>query len=175
MEAEAKTKSAKIESLEEDMRKEKFASDELKRKCEALEEEVSFHQENTIKRENIEPKIKQEDMVTAAGKLANCQKTIASLGKQLQSLATLEDFLIDTASIPVATNGVSNSSSESWKVHKNESFLTRNHPEFIKPNREPSSSSSSFAAGGGSMSMTSNRGSSEKNRNGFAKVFKSSF
>lgn len=59
MEAEAKTKSAKIESLEEDMRKEKFASDELKRKCEALEEEVSLHQENATKRENIEPKIKQ--------------------------------------------------------------------------------------------------------------------
>uniref|UniRef100_A0A1J3DHK8 Filament-like plant protein 1 n=1 Tax=Noccaea caerulescens TaxID=107243 RepID=A0A1J3DHK8_NOCCA len=177
VDAEAKTKSAKIESLEEDMRKEKFASDELKRKCEALEEEVSFHQENAIKRENIEPKIKQEDMVTAAGKLANCQKTIASLGKQLQSLATLEDFLIDTASIPVATNGVSNSNSnsnsrsESWKVHKNESFLTRNHPESIKPNKEPSSSSSSFAAAAGSVSMTSNRGSSEKNRNGFAKVF----
>ncbi|CAA7013410.1 unnamed protein product [Microthlaspi erraticum] len=171
MEAETKTKSAKIESLEEDMRKEKFASDELKRKCEALEEEVSLHQENAIKRENVEPKIKQEDMVTAAGKLANCQKTIASLGKQLQSLATLEDFLIDTASIPVATNGVSNgnsTSSENWKVHKNGSFLTRNHPESIKPNKEPSSS---FAGGGGSVPMTSNRGSSEKNRNGFAKVF----
>lgn len=115
-------------------------------------------------------------MVTAAGKLANCQKTIASLGKQLQSLATLEDFLIDTASIPVATNGVSNSnsnsSSESWKVHKNESFLSRNHPESKKPHKEPSSSSSfAAAAAAGSVSMTSNRGSSEKNRNGFAKVF----
>ncbi|VVA95637.1 unnamed protein product [Arabis nemorensis] len=119
MEAEAKTKSAKIESLEEDVKKEKFASDELRRKCEALEEEVSLHQENAIKRENTEPKIKQEDIETAAGKLANCQKTIASLGKQLQSLATLEDFLTDTASIPVATNGVSSSkssSSESWKI-----------------------------------------------------------
>lgn len=59
MEADAKTKSAKIESLEEDMRKERFAFDELRRKCEALEEEISLHKENSIKSENKEPKIKQ--------------------------------------------------------------------------------------------------------------------
>ncbi|XP_024009026.1 filament-like plant protein 1 isoform X2 [Eutrema salsugineum] len=59
MEAEAQSKCAKIESLEEEVRKERFALDELRRKCEALEEEVSLHQENAIKRENIEPKIKQ--------------------------------------------------------------------------------------------------------------------
>ncbi|XP_010416708.1 PREDICTED: filament-like plant protein 1 isoform X3 [Camelina sativa] len=60
MEAEVITKCAKIESLEEDMKKERFASDELRRKCEVLEEEVvSLHQENAIKSENIEPKIKQ--------------------------------------------------------------------------------------------------------------------
>ncbi|KAG7590479.1 Filament-like plant protein [Arabidopsis suecica] len=170
MEAEAITKSAKIESLEEDMRKERFAFDELKRKCEALEEEISLHKENSIKSENKEPKIKQEDIETAAGKLANCQKTIASLGKQLQSLATLEDFLTDTPSIPMAANGVSSSSSlESWKVHKNDTFMARNHPESIKPTKETSSSPSSAAA---AVSIPStNRGSSEKNRNGFATVF----
>ncbi|XP_023643680.1 filament-like plant protein 1 isoform X2 [Capsella rubella] len=59
MESEVNTKSAKIESLEEDMRKERFASDELRRKCEVLEEEVSLYQENAIKSENLEPKIKQ--------------------------------------------------------------------------------------------------------------------
>ncbi|XP_010471954.1 PREDICTED: filament-like plant protein 1 isoform X2 [Camelina sativa] len=59
LEAEVNTKAAKIDSLEEDMRKERFASDELRRKCEVLEEEVSLYQENAIKRENIEPKIKQ--------------------------------------------------------------------------------------------------------------------
>ncbi|XP_010428840.1 PREDICTED: filament-like plant protein 1 isoform X2 [Camelina sativa] len=60
MEAEVNIKAAKIDSLEEDMRKERFASDELRRKCEVLEEEVvSLHQENAIKSENIEPKIKQ--------------------------------------------------------------------------------------------------------------------
>ncbi|XP_010416705.1 PREDICTED: filament-like plant protein 1 isoform X1 [Camelina sativa] len=173
MEAEVITKCAKIESLEEDMKKERFASDELRRKCEVLEEEVvSLHQENAIKSENIEPKIKQEDIETAAGKLANCQKTIASLGKQLQSLATLEDFLTDTPSIPMAANGVcsSSSNSESWKVHKNETFLTRNHPDSTKPTNGTSTSSSSAAAVV-SVPVSSNRGSSEKNRNGFATVF----
>ncbi|ESQ27364.1 hypothetical protein EUTSA_v10019596mg, partial [Eutrema salsugineum] len=150
MEAEAQSKCAKIESLEEEVRKERFALDELRRKCEALEEEVSLHQENAIKRENIEPKI-----------------------KQLQSLATLEDFLIDTARIPVATNGVSSSNTESWKVHKNETFMARNHPESIKPAKETSlsssSSSSSSSVGAALAPVSSNRGSSEKNRNGFAK------
>jgi hypothetical protein len=115
----------------------------------------------------------QEDIETAAGKLANCQKTIASLGKQLQSLATLEDFLTDTPIIPMAANGVSSSSnSESWKVHKNETFMTRNHPESIKPTKETSpSSSSSTASAAVSMPVSTNRGSSEKNRNGFATVF----
>ncbi|CAN8234152.1 unnamed protein product [Cochlearia groenlandica] len=150
MEAESQTKSVKIESLEEDMRKEKLASDELRRKCETLEEEVSLYQDNIIKRDNTEPKIKQEDMVKAAEKLENCRKTIASLEKQLQSLATLEDFLVDTTSIPVATNGVISNNNNNG----------RNHLESIRPTTETSLSS-----------VSSKRGSSEKNRNGFAKVF----
>ncbi|XP_020890270.1 filament-like plant protein 1 [Arabidopsis lyrata subsp. lyrata] len=170
MEDEAKTKSTKIKSLEEEMRKERIDFDELRRKCEALEEEISLHKENSIKSENKEPKIKQEDIETAAGKLANCQKTIASLGKQLQSLATLEDFLTDTPSIPMAANGVS-SSLESWKVHKNETFMARNQPESIKSTKETSPCSSSSAAAAVSMPVSTNRGSSEKNRNGFATVF----
>ncbi|KAG2322729.1 hypothetical protein Bca4012_058178 [Brassica carinata] len=163
MEAEAQGNQAKIESLEEEVRKERLASDELRRKCEALEEEVTtLHQESAIE----PPKIKQEDMATAAGKLANCQKTIASLGKQLQSLARLEDFLVDTTSIQVAaTNGVSSSSNtESWRVHKNDTYMARNHFESIKPTKETSDDASL-------TTVSANRGSSEKNRNGFAKVF----
>lgn len=41
----------------------------------------------------------QEELAIAAGKLAECQKTIASLGKQLKSLATLEDFLTDAGNL----------------------------------------------------------------------------
>ncbi|KAF9682625.1 hypothetical protein SADUNF_Sadunf05G0128300 [Salix dunnii] len=46
-----------------------------------------------------------QDLDVAAKRHAECQKTIASLGKQLKSLATLEDFLIDTASIPEFSAG----------------------------------------------------------------------
>lgn len=34
-------------------------------------------------------------MAAAASKFSECQNTIASLGRQLKSLATLEDFFID--------------------------------------------------------------------------------
>lgn len=38
----------------------------------------------------------EKELAAAASKFAECQKTIASLGQQLKSLATLEDFLIDS-------------------------------------------------------------------------------
>ena len=37
----------------------------------------------------------EKELEVAASKFAECQKTIASLGQQLRSLATLEDFLLD--------------------------------------------------------------------------------
>ncbi|KAK6152958.1 hypothetical protein DH2020_012597 [Rehmannia glutinosa] len=39
---------------------------------------------------------KDKELAVAATKFAECQKTIASLDRQLKSLATLDDFLIDT-------------------------------------------------------------------------------
>lgn len=70
----------------------------------------------------------QEELAIAAGKLAECQKTIASLGKQLKSLATLEDFLTDAGNladfsgksvISTAAGG------ETWQLHSNDTFLPR--------------------------------------------------
>lgn len=40
--------------------------------------------------------MQDKELALATSKFAECQKTIASLGKQLKSLATLEDFLLDT-------------------------------------------------------------------------------
>ena len=40
--------------------------------------------------------MQDKEIAIAASKFAECQKTIASLGQQLKSLATLEDFLIDS-------------------------------------------------------------------------------
>ncbi|KAG7597869.1 Filament-like plant protein [Arabidopsis suecica] len=164
--------------MEAEVRKERIVSHELREKCEAFEEElrIEIEEKTMIKREKVEPKIKQEDIATAAGKFADCQKTIASLGKQLKSLATLEDFLMDTASIPGSARS----------VHKKEVFLGIDPPECIKTtngrsleflaiknsnnNTSPPCSSSSDSTTV-SLIVTSNRGSSEKNRNGFATVF----
>lgn len=122
----------------------------------------------------------QEDIAVAAGKLAECQKTIASLGNQLKSLATLEDFLIDSANIPEFSAAASRipRADEQWKMHANGTFSPKRdsvskqavESSGLSINRNddnspPSSSSSS------SSTVVSTHVSSEKNRNGFAKFF----
>ncbi|XP_073063800.1 filament-like plant protein [Primulina eburnea] len=95
MEAEARTMSSFVDSLKAENEKERSIAAEFKVKCQELEMEL---QQSTTS--NGELKLKKEDLVVAADKLAECQKTIASLGKQLQSLATLENLLIDTSNMP---------------------------------------------------------------------------
>ncbi|EOA36839.1 hypothetical protein CARUB_v10008676mg [Capsella rubella] len=177
---ESKTQAeTRVIQMEAEVRKERIVSDELKKKCETFERELQreIEEKTMIRREKVEPKIKQEDIRTAVGKFADCQKTIASLGKQLQSLATLEDFLIDTASIPDSAR----------YVHKKEAFLQKDPPECVKTingrsleylviknsnnsHTSPPCSSSSDSTTV-SLIMSTKRGSSEKNRNGFATVF----
>ncbi|KAK8491230.1 hypothetical protein V6N13_025392 [Hibiscus sabdariffa] len=180
---EARMMSAKIDSLETEIGKERAFSSQIAVKCQELEEELSRKQQEAelqkTANSNVEPKIKQEDLAVAAGKLAECQKTIASLGQQLESLATLEDFLIDTTSIPEFSRGgpliTKAGGEEPWKLHSNETYLRRRYPESPRAsvvchgqsvhkdgNTPPSSSSSSSI-------VSSNHGSSEKNRHGFAK------
>ncbi|KAL1533615.1 filament-like plant protein [Salvia divinorum] len=98
MEVEARTMSANVDLLNAEIQDERTLSAELSVKCQELETECVL-QKNT-QNSNGELKIKQEDLAVAADKLAECQRTIASLGMQLKSLATLEDFLIDTTNIP---------------------------------------------------------------------------
>ncbi|XP_010459903.1 PREDICTED: filament-like plant protein 2 [Camelina sativa] len=176
---ESKTQAeTQVMQMEAEVRNEKIVSDELKEKCEKYKEELrrEIEEKTMIRRKKLESKIKQEDIETAAGKFEDCQKTIASLGKQLQSLATLEDFLIGIANIPDSASS----------VHKKEAFLRKDPPECIKTingrsheytatknsnnnTLHPCSSSSDSTTV--SLIMSSNRGSSEKNRNGFATVF----
>ncbi|KAK3230640.1 hypothetical protein Dsin_002521 [Dipteronia sinensis] len=186
MEVEAHTMTAKIDSLEEEIEKERALAAQITVKCQKLEEELlRTKQEIELQqnaKSNSELKIKQEDVAVAAGKLAECQKTIASLGKQLKSLATLEDFLIDTASIAEFNGGVlpvSKAGPEPWKLHSNETFSPKRdlHSSSIAAessgpsvskndgNTPPSLSSSTSSA------VSSNHVTSEKNRNGFAKFF----
>lgn len=132
MEAEARTMSARVDSLEAEIKKEHAMSAEIGVKCQELEDELlkkkqelEFQQAASS---NSERKVKQEELAIAAGKLAECQKTIASLGKQLKSLATLEDFLTDAGNladfsgksvISTAAGG------ETWQLHSNDTFLPR--------------------------------------------------
>ncbi|KAL6217120.1 hypothetical protein ACLB2K_010337 [Fragaria x ananassa] len=184
IEAEARTMSAKVNSLEAEVQRERALSAKVSVRCQKLEKELSRKNEEVEFQKaacsNSESKIKQEDIAVAAGKLAECQKTIASLGNQLKSLATLEDFLIDTANIPEFSAAASRipRSDEEWKMHSNGTFspkrdsvskqavessgLVANRNEDNSP---PCSSSSS------SSTVVSTHVSSEKNRNGFAKFF----
>ncbi|KAJ9673622.1 hypothetical protein PVL29_023273 [Vitis rotundifolia] len=132
MEAEARTMSARVDCLEAEIKKEHAMSAEIGVKCQELEDELlkkkqelEFQQAASS---NSERKVKQEELAIAAGKLAECQKTIASLGKQLKSLATLEDFLTDAGNLAdfsgksvISTAG----GGETWKLHSNDTFLPR--------------------------------------------------
>ncbi|KAM1315870.1 filament-like plant protein [Malus sylvestris] len=185
MEAEARTMSAKVDSLEAEVQRERALSAEIAVKCQDLEEELSRKKEVKFQKtacSNGELKRKQEDLAVAAGKLADCQKTIASLGNQLKSLATLEDFLIDAGSLPGFTAVAPQvpKADEIWKLHSNvtdspkRDSVSKPADESSGPsvnrsrnedNSPPSSSSST------SSTVLSTHVSSEKNRNGFAKFF----
>ncbi|KAG1328018.1 filament-like plant protein 3 [Cocos nucifera] len=90
----------KMALLEKQFEEERVLSQELAAKCLELENELSQKkQEAELHRcahSDGELKIKQEkERVLASGKLAECQKTIASLNRQLKSLASLDDFLLE--------------------------------------------------------------------------------
>lgn len=55
----------------------------------------------------------------AASKFAECQKTIASLGRQLRSLVTLDDFLIDSEK-PLEHTDEGKNGGESWNLQATE-------------------------------------------------------
>ncbi|KAK4572813.1 hypothetical protein RGQ29_031010 [Quercus rubra] len=185
MEAEARTMSVKVDSLEVKVQKERALSAEIVAKCRELEEELSRkNQEIELQKtasSNGESKIKQEDLAVAAGKLAECQKTIASLGNQLKSLATLEDFLIDPANLPEFSAGASliPKPEELWKLHCNQTFSPKRNSDSSRIASESSGpvinkneeNSLPFPSSSTSSAILSNHVSSEKNRNGFAKFF----
>ncbi|KAK4486625.1 hypothetical protein RD792_006810 [Penstemon davidsonii] len=96
-ESELQTLHSSIGALEEKLNKERKISYEALAKCEILDTELSnlklLHKSTIVE----EFKLNQDkELAVAASKFAECQKTIASLGRQLKSLATLDDFLIDS-------------------------------------------------------------------------------
>ncbi|XP_072999178.1 uncharacterized protein [Typha latifolia] len=109
---EAEELREKLDLLENEALKEKTMSIELAARCRQLEDKLSRNKnEPDVQRPviNGDLKVKKEKELTrAAGKLAECQKTIASLNQQLKSLATFDDFLLDAEKHGVSpddTNG----------------------------------------------------------------------
>ncbi|CAE5966201.1 unnamed protein product [Arabidopsis arenosa] len=105
VEAEAESLTLKIKSLEDVTEKERDLSAKHISKCNELQDEISKLKQELEHHQETEPEpnhmkgfeLKQEkELAVAASKFAECQRTIASLGQRLQSLATLEDFLIES-------------------------------------------------------------------------------
>ncbi|CAN6211726.1 unnamed protein product [Urochloa humidicola] len=110
-EKEAQELLRKMSLLEEQMSREKARSSEFEAKCLKMEEQVPSrslgHQpmkSTAIKDLQIR---KENELAKAAGKLEDCQKTIASLSSQLKSLADFDEFLPGTESSGAA-------SADSW-------------------------------------------------------------
>lgn len=126
--------------------------------------------------------LSQEDIAIAADKLTECQKTIASLGRQLKSLPTLEDFLTDTPIVLGVREGDSKLppavGAMPWKLHSNDTFPPKHDPsselsaEISTPlangkhKESPASASSSS-----SSDASQNHVTSGKTKNGFGKLF----
>ncbi|XP_060181987.1 filament-like plant protein [Lycium barbarum] len=180
-------KETKCQELENELRiksqeveRERCLSSDKEIKCQELENELRRKaQEFELQQassSNCESKIKQEDLAVAADKLAECQKTIASLGKQLQSLATLEDFLIDTANLPGFSGGgsvVAGASGEEWKLHVNETFTPKCNSDTSKIENPSNSNGNEGESSSSSSSSTSSvtQVTISKSRNGFGKLF----
>ncbi|KAK4352724.1 hypothetical protein RND71_028242 [Anisodus tanguticus] len=177
MEVEARTMSVNIDSLKTQVEREKSLSSDMEAKYHELENELRKRAQEVELQQtsgsNGELKIKQEDLSVAADKLAECQKTIASLGKQLQSLATLEDFLIDTANIP-GGGSVAKAGGELWKLHVNETFTPKRDSDPSKVEEENASHSANGNEGespASSSSSSTTQATTAKGKNGFGKLF----
>ncbi|KAH8502730.1 hypothetical protein H0E87_014145 [Populus deltoides] len=178
-EAEIKTLLSKVVSLDSEVEKERALSTENAVKSQQLEDELSklkceaeLQHENERRRVasfNEELKITQgKELAVAASKLADCQKTISSLGLQLKSLATFEDLMFDSEKS-------SDAISEGLKAHADDE-QQRPDPRNLSSGRD----SEAFQVSRGALRTKkgSNRESSlslnssfvsEKNRNGFGK------
>ncbi|ONK77509.1 uncharacterized protein A4U43_C02F7320 [Asparagus officinalis] len=93
--------SDKVSLLAEEVDNERTLSTKFEEKCKNLEDELSRKRREAELRvvsfSNGDLTVKQEkELAMAAERLAECQKTIASLGQQLKSLTTVEDIIIES-------------------------------------------------------------------------------
>ncbi|VFQ82420.1 unnamed protein product [Cuscuta campestris] len=162
-----------LESLRSDADREHSLSTDMTQKMGRKTEEVELNQASSLC-SSEEPKVKQEVLDVAATKLAECQKTIASLERQLQSLATLEDFLTDAPNL----QGLSGGGADLWKTHLDETFaqkLDSDHLEISDQNSSNSTNEGNYEespmSSSSSDSSAANHVSSSRGKNGFGKLF----
>lgn len=87
-------------ALKKEVEKERNSSRETAAKRDELEAEITklklnYHSQSSTIYHGFNIK-QDEELAVAARKFAACQETIASLGRQLKSLATLEDLLMES-------------------------------------------------------------------------------
>ena len=90
----------KVSLLQGKIEQEKLLSEEYEAKCRRLEAQLSRDSREAklwrLANTNGDLKFKQEEEVaSAAGKLAECQRTIANLGLQLKSLTNLDSVMTE--------------------------------------------------------------------------------
>lgn len=90
----------KVSLLQGKIEQEKLLSEEYEAKCRKLEAQLSRDSREAklwrLANTNGDLKFKQEkEVASAAGKLAECQKTIANLGLQLKSLTDLDSVMTE--------------------------------------------------------------------------------
>ncbi|XP_058091288.1 filament-like plant protein [Magnolia sinica] len=178
LDAEVQTLRVKVGSLEVEVKEERALSAEIAVKCQNLEDELSRKKREVELRRaaslNDELKIKQErELAVAAGKLAECQQTIASLGRQLKSLATLEDFLLDPDMPELNGGSPVPRGIEQKKSRSNDTYVSKNEAESSKTNDGAGASPNGIdtdSTPSSSSSSSANHGP-EKSRKSFGKLF----
>ncbi|XP_031473376.1 filament-like plant protein isoform X2 [Nymphaea colorata] len=176
VEMELKTANASINALKTNVdmlqakiEEERTSSANVQVKCQELEEmlakrDLHYQEAERLKaaNANYEIKMRQEkELAVAAGKLAECQNTIASLGRQLKALANFDQLMLETNMVDPNQIGspttVSTALSEySTNVHVVEPTASNRDGE--SPSSTSSSSSSSLV-------------NAEKTKNGFGRFF----
>lgn len=96
--SEAGRLNTEVRSLQEKIEEETTLSAEYSAKCLVLEDELSRRKKRAelLDATKGAGKLnKEKELAEAAGKLAECQKTIASLGRQLKSLTNIDEFIFE--------------------------------------------------------------------------------
>lgn len=90
----------KVSLLHREIEQERLLSEEYEQKCQKLEAQLSRDRRDAklwrLANSNGDLKVKKEkELANAAGKLAECQKTIASLEHQIKSLTDLDSVVLE--------------------------------------------------------------------------------